>query len=51
LELFIDGISLKTGPNDGYPVESAQLKKFDGTSLVPIGHVISNEGKTPVLQK
>lgn len=49
LDLFVPGIGIKTGPDDGYPVESAQLYRFNGTSNEALGEVISYEGATPVL--
>lgn len=46
--MLIPGIPIKTGPNDGYPTESAQLSKFNGTEPKLIGGIISYEGKTPI---
>lgn len=46
--LLIEGIKAKTGPNDGYPIESAQLQRFVGERWEPFGGVIGRyEGNTP----
>jgi len=39
LPMLIDGINVKTGPNDFYPVEREELRRFDGTSWASIGKV------------
>lgn len=46
--LLIEGIRVKTGPGDGFPVESMQLQRFVGERWEPFGGVISFEGRTPV---
>lgn len=49
--LLIDGVPVKTSEDDGYPIESAQLNRFNGKIIEPLGEVISYEGATPVLEK
>lgn len=46
--LLIEGIKVKTGEGDGFPIESMQLQRFVGERWEPFGQVISYEGKTPV---
>lgn len=46
--LLIDGIRVKSGPGDSFPVESMQLQRFVGERWEPFGGVISFEGRTPV---
>jgi hypothetical protein len=49
--LLLEGITLTTkGTEDGYPIESVQISRFDGAKWVPVGDVINNEGKTPVYE-
>ncbi|MQA16037.1 MAG: ABC transporter substrate-binding protein [Pseudonocardiaceae bacterium] len=46
--LLIDGIRVKTGEGDGFPIESMQLQRFEGERWVPFSDVISRyEGNTP----
>lgn len=45
--LLVDGITLTTSAQDGFPVESMQMARFDGQRYVNIGGLISYEGKTP----
>ena len=46
--LLLPGITLTTEPDgDIYPIESLQLFQFDGETYLPIGDVVSYEGKTP----
>lgn len=45
--LLIKGLTLTTSADDGFPVESMQMAKFDGHRYVNIGDLISYEGKTP----
>lgn len=45
--LLIDGIRVKTGQGDGFPIESMQLQRFQGERWEPVGEVISYEGRTP----
>ncbi len=42
LPMLIDGINVKTGPNDFYPVEREELRRFDGTSWASIGKVFGD---------
>ncbi|MDQ4117836.1 MAG: ABC transporter substrate-binding protein [Actinomycetota bacterium] len=46
--LLSDGIRVKTGPDDGFPVESMRLQRFVGERWEPFGEVIGFEGRTPV---
>jgi branched-chain amino acid transport system substrate-binding protein len=39
LPMLIDGINIKTGPDDFYPVEREELRRFNGTSWASIGKV------------
>lgn len=49
--MLLDGVTLTTdGTNDGYPIESVQIGQFDGVKFVPVGKVISYEGKTPLYE-
>ncbi len=41
LPLFYDGIKVKTGPKDFYPVKQMRLQKFDGKKWVPFGEAIT----------
>jgi branched-chain amino acid transport system substrate-binding protein len=41
--LFIDGVNLSTTPRDRTPWRQAQMARFDGTSWVPFGDVVSIE--------
>lgn len=46
--LLLEGITLNTnGASDGYPIESVQMGQFDGVKFVPLGGIVSYEGKTP----
>ncbi len=46
--LLIEGIRVKTGEGDGFPIESMQLQRFQGPRWVPFGDVITRyEGNTP----
>lgn len=48
--LLLPGITLNTGPEDGYPIEAMQLVQFDGTQYQEVGEVLSYEGETPVAE-
>ena len=37
LPMLIEGINIKTGPTDFYPIEREELRRFDGTSWASIG--------------
>jgi branched-chain amino acid transport system substrate-binding protein len=39
LPLLLPGVSIKTGPDDFYPIEREQLAKFDGKTWVLFGKV------------
>jgi branched-chain amino acid transport system substrate-binding protein len=41
--LFIDGVNLSTSPSDRTPWRQAQMARFDGTSWVPFGDVVTIE--------
>ena len=46
--LLIPGITVKTGADDGFPIEAMQLVQFNNGGWEPQGDVISYEGKTPI---
>ena len=37
--LFIEGVRIKTGPNDPFPIESVQMQRFDGEAWEQVGDV------------
>lgn len=39
--LFIDGVNLSTSPSDRTPWRQARMARFDGTSWVPFGDVVT----------
>ena len=39
LPMLIDGVSIKTGANDFYPIERQELRRFNGTTWLSIGKV------------
>ena len=39
LPTMIDGVNIKTGPDDFYPVERQELRRFNGTSWEASGKV------------
>jgi branched-chain amino acid transport system substrate-binding protein len=41
---LLPGIKINTGPSDYYPIEQMQLQKWNGTTWVLFGEVISGEG-------
>ncbi len=41
--LFIDGVNLSTSPSDRTPWRKARMARFDGTSWVPFGDVVTIE--------
>jgi hypothetical protein len=41
--LFIDGVNLSTSPSDRTPWQQARMARFDGTSWVPFGDVVTIE--------
>jgi branched-chain amino acid transport system substrate-binding protein len=41
---LLPGIKINTGPSDYYPIEQMQLAKWNGTTWVLFGEVISGEG-------
>lgn len=46
--MLVPGLTFTTdGDADGFPLESGQLIRFDGTTFQPIGEVVSFEGRTP----
>jgi branched-chain amino acid transport system substrate-binding protein len=42
--MLLPGITVNTGADDFYPIEQAQLIKFDGKQWVPFGGVIDGRG-------
>jgi branched-chain amino acid transport system substrate-binding protein len=40
IPMLLPGVTVTTGPEDFYPIEQAQLMRFDGTRWVPFGGVI-----------
>lgn len=48
VSLLLDGVKMTMGANDGYLIESLQVARFDGQNYVPVGGLVSYEGKTPV---
>lgn len=48
IDLLLPGVTLTTkSGSDIYPIESLQLFRFDGQKYLPLGRVVSFEGKTP----
>jgi hypothetical protein len=41
--LFIDGVNLSTSPSDRTPWQQARMARFDGTSWVSFGDVVTIE--------
>ena len=41
LPLLFDGIKVKTGPKDFFPIKQMRLQKFDGKKWVPFGEAIT----------
>lgn len=39
LPMLLPGVNIKTSPSDFYPIERAQLMRFDGTNWQPFGKV------------
>jgi branched-chain amino acid transport system substrate-binding protein len=48
---LVDGVTLTTGPNDPFPIESAQPLLFENGRYKRVGEVASFEGKTEPLVK
>lgn len=48
--LLLPGITLTTSDDDGYPVETGQVTRFEGDRFVLEGDPISFEGKTPIVK-
>lgn len=48
--VLLPGITLTTGPDDGFPIESMQIVEFDGTQFAEIGELVSYEGETPTAE-
>ncbi len=46
--MLLPGITVKTGENDGFPIEAMQLVQFSNGGWEPQGDVVSYEGETPV---
>ncbi|MFC4114430.1 ABC transporter substrate-binding protein [Nonomuraea zeae] len=45
LDLLLPGITLSTGPGDGFPIESMQLTRFEGDRWVRFGKVIDTRAE------
>lgn len=46
--MLAPGLSFTTdGDRDGFPLESGQLIRWDGSAFQPVGDVVSYEGRTP----
>jgi len=43
LELLLPGITVDTGPNDYYPIEKMQMRRFNGERYERFGPVINGE--------
>ena len=39
LPMLLEGVNIKTGPNDFYPIEREELRRFNGTSWESMGKV------------
>lgn len=50
LMTLLPGITVTTGPDDAFPIESLQFMRFDGESWTQFGDPISYEGRTPVAE-
>ena len=46
LDWLMPGITVTTGPDDGFPIESAQLEQFTGAKWKPLGGIVSYEAQT-----
>lgn len=46
LGLLSDGIRVRTGPDDHFPVEAHHLHRFEGEAWVPFGDVLDFTGRT-----
>lgn len=46
--LLLPGIQVKTGPDDGFPIEAMQLKQFKNGRYESVGEIIDYEGETPI---
>lgn len=46
LPMLRDGITVSTGEDDPFAIESLQIGRFDGSIYQPVGEVISYEGET-----
>ncbi|MEV0586678.1 ABC transporter substrate-binding protein [Nonomuraea sp. NPDC050310] len=40
IDMLLPGITLSTGPGDGFPIEAMRLARFEGERWVPFGKVI-----------
>ncbi len=48
LPLLYPGVTMSTGPDDGFLIESGQLVRYNGTGFENIGEPVDKEGETPV---
>ena len=37
--MLLEGVTIKTGPDDFYPIEREELRRFNGTSWESMGKV------------
>ena len=49
--VLLDGVRIKTGPKDGYPIEAVVMGVFKGRNWELQGQVIDLEGKTPIVKE
>ncbi len=45
IPLLLPGIEVKTGPEDGYPIEAMQVMRFDGKDWKLEGDVLQRGAK------
>ena len=48
LDLLLPGVTINTGPEDGFPIETVEIAQFEGERFKLSGDVIDYENKTPV---
>jgi branched-chain amino acid transport system substrate-binding protein len=50
LGMLLPGIRINTSPTDYFPIESFQMRRFDGQRWVPFGPIITHELRQPAAQ-
>jgi branched-chain amino acid transport system substrate-binding protein len=50
VDMLIPGIRINTSPTDYFPIESFQMRRFDGQRWVPFGPIITHELRQPAAQ-